>query len=232
MLPSKGEFWWDELDRLFLQPNPLPETLQLKVNGTTYRWELGKTAHYNKADFLRQRHWKAWEDAPTARHALYRSLWEVLQPLPEQKRRAALDHLYAWADAAPIQRETHRTLSIPEALTLAKGGLIEIGAHTVTHPALSALPVDCQWHEIQQSKTHLEDLLDTEIVSFSYPYGRPSDYTGETVRLVREAGFTCACANSGGLVRQSTERFQLPRVHVSDGDGEQFDQWLRRQFNE
>src|SRR4030095_1759812 len=40
---SKGEreFWWDELERLFLSPRELPETLSLKINGTPQTWEVG-----------------------------------------------------------------------------------------------------------------------------------------------------------------------------------------------
>src|SRR5437773_7329055 len=35
------EFWWDELERLLLQPGTLPEELRLSIDGKTYRWELG-----------------------------------------------------------------------------------------------------------------------------------------------------------------------------------------------
>jgi len=41
---------------------------------------------------------------------------------------------------------------------LASGGLVEIGAHTLTHPVLAALPADQQQHEIGGSKRRLEAL--------------------------------------------------------------------------
>jgi peptidoglycan/xylan/chitin deacetylase (PgdA/CDA1 family) len=37
--------------------------------------------------------------------------------------------------------------------------LIDVGAHTVSHAQLSALPMDQQREEIGQSKTHLESIL-------------------------------------------------------------------------
>ena len=231
MLQCENEFWWDELDRLLLQPNKLPEKLHLKVDGTMHQWEAGETAHYSQAEFLRQRHWKAWEEAPTPRHALYRSLWEILHPLPARLQRAALDDLNTWAEAEPSQRETHRTLSPSEVLALAEGGLIEIGAHTVTHPALSAIPVSSQENEIRQSKAQLEEILGERVESFSYPYGHQVGYSEDTIRIVREAGYTRACSSYGGRVQRSTDRFQLPRVQVNDWDRETFEQWIWGQFN-
>src|SRR5207249_8006265 len=38
---QKRGFWWDELDRLLLQTDRLPDTLRLGINGETYTWELG-----------------------------------------------------------------------------------------------------------------------------------------------------------------------------------------------
>jgi len=35
-------------------------------------------------------------------------------------------------------------------LRLAEGGLVEVGAHTVTHPVLSALPVAAQRDEVEE----------------------------------------------------------------------------------
>ncbi len=111
---------------------------------------------------------------------------------------------------------------------LARGELIEIGAHTVTHPALSALPLTSQREEILESKARLGKILNRPVDSFSYPYGALS---AETVGAVREAGFACACSASAGIVGRSTDRFQLPRVHVEDWDGEEFAKQLSRWFD-
>ena len=51
-----------------------------------------------------------------------------------------MDKLFAWAGLKPTVRSTHRTLSTDEVLCMAKGRLIDIGAHTITHPVLSPLP--------------------------------------------------------------------------------------------
>lgn len=74
-------------------------------------------------------------------------------------------------------------------------------------------------------------MLDRPVASFAYPYGRECDYARETVALVQEAGFECACTTSVGTVGRRADRFRLPRVQVQDMDGESFarllSQWLR-----
>jgi peptidoglycan/xylan/chitin deacetylase (PgdA/CDA1 family) len=206
----------------------LPEELQLRVNGDAYKWELGKIVHYTEDAFDRYRYWKTWEDAPSARHSLYRSLWELLYAMPDRERRRALDELLAWAGTEPVRRPTHRFLSLAEVPDLARGGLLDIGAHTVTHPALAALPASRQRDEIQQSKATLEEVLGYRVTHFAYPHGTRSDYSSETVAIVREAGFACACSSFGGVVEKSTDRFQLPRVHVQDWNEEEFAGFLSR----
>jgi peptidoglycan/xylan/chitin deacetylase (PgdA/CDA1 family) len=228
---QEREFWWDELDRVLLQPGTLPETLRLSVEGSPYEWDLGEAAHYSEDDYQCHRCWRAWEKVdPSARHFLYRSLYQMLQPLREGERRKVLDQLLEWAGVRPVSRPTHRTLSLEEACSLAQGELIEVGSHTVTHPVLSALSAASQRDEIQRSKTYLEELLGRPLMSFAYPYGGPSHYTVETAAIVREAGFHYACSNFADLAWRATDRFQLPRFMVPNWDGNEFARWLRECF--
>jgi peptidoglycan/xylan/chitin deacetylase (PgdA/CDA1 family) len=226
------EFWWDELERLLLQPGTLPETFRLTVNGQAYGWDLGEAAYYGADACLRDRLWEAWgEELPTPRHLLYRSLYELLHPLPEGDRQKALDQLVAWAGSGPAARATHRSLSLDETRALVEGELVEAGCHTMTHAVLSALPVAAQRDEIRTSKARLEAILGRPVASFAYPYGRRCDYTPETVALVREAGFSSACSNFAGVVARDTDRLQLPRMKVRDWDGETFSRHLAAWFD-
>jgi peptidoglycan/xylan/chitin deacetylase (PgdA/CDA1 family) len=222
------EFWWDELDRLLLQPGTVPGTLHLSIGGKTYYWELGEAAHYSVDDSQRHRQWRIRKDAPGARHQLYRSLCELLNPLPEGERQKVLNELLSWAGAEKGSRPTHRPLSLMEVVSLAKGELIDVGAHTVTHPALSTLPAASQRDEIQGSKTWLEEILDRPVNSFAYPYGGRSDYTEVTINMVREAGFATACSNFPGLTKRPTDPLQLPRVNSPNRNGVRFTQWLSK----
>lgn len=228
---QEREFWWDELDRLLLQPGTLPETLHLNVNESTYQWELGSAADYSEDDLGRDRWWHLYQkDDPSMRQHLFRSLHQLLNSLPRSERWQVLDELSVWAGAGLRGRSTHRTLSPEEVVHLAEGELVEVGAHTVNHPVLSTLPVAVQQDEIRQSKAALEEILGHPVTSFAYPHGSRSDYTTETVTVAQEAGFACACSNFADLVWRGTDHFQLPRVIVQDWDGETFarrlEEWL------
>lgn len=106
------EFWWDELERLLLQPSVLPKTLHLSINGRNYQWELGEAAYYSEDAYQCHRCWHVDEeqDDPSPRHFLYRSLWQLLHPMLEGERLMVLDELLTWAGAEPVCRPTHRSL--------------------------------------------------------------------------------------------------------------------------
>ena len=110
--------------------------------------------------------------------------------------------------------------------SLTQGGLIEVGAHSVSHSLLAGLPEAAQREEIQQSKLQIEELSGRPVLAFAYPYGKPDSYTAATVQLVREAGFAGACSNRPGVVTRGANPYELPRLHVYDWDGEQFERRL------
>jgi peptidoglycan/xylan/chitin deacetylase (PgdA/CDA1 family) len=89
----------------------------------------------------------------------------------------------------------------------------EIGAHTLTHPHLSAIPIAEAKNEIVGSKKKLEDLFGVDVKHFAYPYG---DYNDAVVELVREAGFETACTIEPGVVCQGVDPFRLTRFATDE----------------
>ncbi|HZS05716.1 MAG TPA: polysaccharide deacetylase family protein [Blastocatellia bacterium] len=221
---SDRECWWDEMERLLLQPGTLPRQLRLKTDEGVFEWDLGEAASYSAASFERDRQWNATRDPdPTPRHALYQALYPRLQLLEAVAREKVIAELRDWSGVNPTARETHRFLTAEELRRLAAGELIEIGAHTVTHPLISSLPPAAQSEEISRSRQFLEQTLERPVTSFAYPHG---NYAGETVELVRQAGFDRACATRKGVVRAESDLFLLPRFQVRDWGGREFSAWL------
>jgi peptidoglycan/xylan/chitin deacetylase (PgdA/CDA1 family) len=222
---SQREFWWDELDRLLLQPGMLPVKFRLNVNGNTFESQLGEASTYTEADYRRDRGWHiARGDDPGPRQHLFRKLLAAMSTLPGGERKRVLDELLAWAGADPIARPTHRPLTIDELVKLQKCHLMEVGAHTMTHPKLADTPAAQQRIEIQQSKKVLEAMLNRPVTSFAFPFGSSAP---ETVAMVRDEGFVCACSTRSDVVFRGADRFLLPRVIVRDWDGERFGRFLR-----
>src|SRR5262245_34382535 len=129
----------------------------------------------------------------------------------------------SWSGVASHQT-TARALTHDELLQLADGGLIEIGAHTRSHPMLPKLSAERQRAEIVGSKQELEELLGKKVYGFAYPNGRA---TVEAKQIVREAGFGYACTSLQDMVRPTSDLHELTRFWQKDIDGEKFLQGLR-----
>lgn len=232
-LGSQQEFWWDELSRLLLHPHGLPTELSIDLHGEPLTWDL-KEASQSLNGSAPQRnnfHLDAEYD-PTPRHALLRALRERIYRLPPEGRQTVLEELKRWAGVQFACRPEYRAMSETEAAQLAAGGLVEIGAHTMSHSSLATLPVATQRDEIRASRTRLESAIGKPVKSFSYPFGHPrTDYTDETVAEVREAGFNCACSGFADLARHGVDVFQLPRPMVLDWNGDQLEEHLRGWFS-
>lgn len=203
------EFWWDELERLLLDSGQSPAELTLRLNGESYTWSSATLAE---------------------RSNLYKELHPKLRPLSTKSIDDALSVIRIWKGDKGTARPTHRPMNLTELQQLSSP-LIEIGAHTVTHPSLAHQSRDVQIEEIARSRQHLESWLGHPVTGFAYPYGSTNAYSAETVEAVRAAGFSYACANSPGWTRRKNDPFQLPRYVVRDWDGNEFAQRLRRWSN-
>jgi peptidoglycan/xylan/chitin deacetylase (PgdA/CDA1 family) len=222
------EFWWDELQRIVLESDALPPRLGIEVGGARIECELGESAIRPAAADGTAHAWNIeHEHAPTQRHALLRTLHARLLRMRPPAQTDVLDRLHDWARTSPVVRASHRALDAAEIAALADGGLCDVGAHTVSHPALPREPIEAQRDEIRRSRAALEQWIGRSVTGFAYPYGF---YAAETVREARAAGFDYACACLGHPVRAGSDRFLLPRVQVPDVPGTSLRRMLEETF--
>lgn len=223
------EFWWDELEYLFLQGERLPEVLDIEIGGDARRWLLGADAGPSPVGTRAGRSWHLLDDAtPTRRHMAFREIYHLLRPLPEAERTSVMDELLVWAGevSRPV-RPSRRVLEPTQVADLSNHGLVEIGAHTVTHPDLRALPGKSRKGEIRESKVELEKWTGRTIDGFAYPYGL---YDEGCIDAVRDAGFAFACSGDHRAVRPRDDVSLLPRVDVPDRDGRALSRLFGRFF--
>jgi peptidoglycan/xylan/chitin deacetylase (PgdA/CDA1 family)/SAM-dependent methyltransferase len=215
-LDQAREFWWDELERIFLQPGNLPRILELEINQHHFRWDLGEAALYTQEAFERNGSWRAGQPAPGPRQLLYTTLWELLHPSDVLVIKEVLDKILEWASLPPAVRATHRALTWGEVAALKDDPWIRFGSHGVTHSSLASLPIEDQNHELRQSKSSIQAVTDRPVTSLAYPYGNANDYSNQTAGLAGAAGYKIALINSPGVVDQNVDPFYLPRCYVED----------------
>ena len=228
---TNREFYWDELDRILLQPTTLPERLELDFEVANFRHELGSYAYYSLSNYNQYAQWTvASATDPTPRHEIYRILCERLRLLPNARQQAIMNQLENWAGLGLVGRDSHRLMSTDEVVELAHDGLIEVGAHTVTHTMLSTEDEQTQCREVTESKRYLESLLGHQVLSFSYPYGTKTSYTTDTLQCVKSAGLELSCANTQALAWHFSNKLELPRFLVRDWNGTRFVTALKHMF--
>ena len=115
-------------------------------------------------------------------------------------------------------------MTVEQARRLPRSGLVDVGAHTMTHPFLSFWPVDFQEHEVEAGRRGCAELTGVEPQAFAYPHG---DYDQRTVDVVRRAGFRLACTTHGRAVIPSSDAWELPRVQVASWSARQLAWALR-----
>lgn len=98
---------------------------------------------------------------------------------------------------------------------------IQFGSHTVNHPVL----YESSWAEIEDelwiSKKKLEQELDEEITSFSYPYAFPQQdrqFTDALRRILGQQGYQFCVTTMIGRVQAGDNPLSLRRLPVNGDD--------------
>ncbi|MEQ1908669.1 MAG: polysaccharide deacetylase family protein [Vicinamibacterales bacterium] len=211
------EFWWDCLERAILPPRQLPSTLTLTLGGQERRWRLSAVNALSRIGIRRSR---------------IRFLFNVrehLLPLSNADRDEAVRYLLDWSGSTVPPRANRRVMTADELRQMDAGGLMELGAHTVSHPQLPSLPADAQLEEMARSRADLEGILGHPVWSFSYPYGAADE---TTIALARSLGFESATAVHEETVWRESDVFRLPRFAVRDWDGAEFERRLNEWFRQ
>jgi peptidoglycan/xylan/chitin deacetylase (PgdA/CDA1 family) len=220
-----AEFYWDDLDRVFLSAGALPRYLRLWMADSTVEVDLGEFDYYPHSKARENRAWTVLDGTdPTPRHRAYRQLCQALHNAPLSLRRDALNQIQAWA-GIPM-RQSHRMMSVEQMRQIASDGLVDLGGHTVDHPVLSIEHEPVQQKQINGNRETLAWVLGREPGAFSYPYGTRRDYTAATIEMVKRAGYRYACANFAGPVTGMRNPFQLPRQIVRNWPAAEFEKHL------
>jgi peptidoglycan/xylan/chitin deacetylase (PgdA/CDA1 family) len=153
--------------------------------------------------------------------------WKLVRNLSRfdvNHRRAILDKVKAELQISEDRSVKYRgdlslsrrflTLTLVELRQLVTAGM-SIGAHTMSHPALSEASPELALEEIRECRYSLERALGQPVWGLAYPFGDSSSVTDREFRFAHESGFKCAFVNTGDSVTTESNRFALPRVHIT-----------------
>ncbi len=198
---SRQEFWWDELEHIVLGDHKFPGQFELADSHFGQNWPTGTGAE---------------------RRTLFQEIQSRMKKVDAQRRENWLKQMRHWVHMEEEFCEAHHAMTVEELRRLSRSRWVTIGAHTVTHTALSSMTPEDQWQEIIGSKMQLESWLERKVSVFSYPFGTKEDYTPETVCLCKEAGFLKVAYNFSAQVHSWTDLYQIPRQLVRNWTAEVF----------
>jgi len=185
---TNNPFWWNKVDYT-IRNTPLVE-LTLNGMGT---YSLKSIENRSKSAF---------------------SIIEKLSELDEKQKNLLIDNLISISGInVPANLSKERILSWNDVQEMSNEN-ISFGAHSVTHPILTRIPLERARWEITQSKKDIEDKTGKTVTAFAYPNGI---YNNDIINIVKEADFNCAVAvNPGNLIGSKTNPYILNRICAVD----------------
>lgn len=203
------EFWWDEIERIFLTGHQLPEGIEIELDFRKLLFDTSSKIEQSKT---------------------YEKIRQIMRHSKAERQEKILASLITWAGLTPEGRESHQSLNSEDIKKMSFSKSAIIGAHAHSHTQLSLYSPKEQYDEIKQSKEILESITGQPIKYFSYPFGRKDDYNQDTIRICRSIGFDVCCSNFYFQVHRWTDRFQIPRILVRDWNIEAFKSRLKMFF--
>ncbi len=193
-------YWWDLLSRIILESPALPERIVIDIEGTRHEFDGAGQDRAHRDALLSQLHAQLRAIDAARRDEILRDLAEA-----------------TGTDYASPARD--RAMSPGDVASLAESGLIEIGAHTVTHPTMTMLPATEQEREVSESRQWCEDWTGRPIAGFAYPFGDVDDGARASVRA---SGLSYACTTFPHVVFRGASPFAIPRLFVGNWDEAEF----------
>lgn len=141
----------------------------------------------------------------------YRCLLSVMKFRKPSDREQLLRDLLDENGLTEADMELPALLNWDALRELARHPLVDIGAHTRSHPFLPSLNMSAAWQEIRGARRELETRLACSVRYFAYPYGANNWWTRGMVRAAGyHYGFSTGNSAKGPMA--------IPRVNVIDWD--------------
>jgi peptidoglycan/xylan/chitin deacetylase (PgdA/CDA1 family) len=187
---TDNPFWWDKVGYAV-------------HNTSVTRLDLGEAGQYALG-------------SDSSRNVAATMITENLKKLPEQRKNLLIDKLLRTTRVGiPKGMGNELILSWDEVRQMSADG-IAFGAHTVTHPILTRVPLEQARWEIAESKKIVEAATGRKANFFSYPCNKFSD---EVVRTVAMSGFMGAVVSNQKWVTSATDPYRLGRIGATEDFG-------------
>jgi peptidoglycan/xylan/chitin deacetylase (PgdA/CDA1 family) len=140
----------------------------------------------------------------------YHTAWPILRRYGFSATVFLVASLIGKTNAWDVEERQEPLLSESEIREM-QSGAITFGSHTLSHRALTRIPLEDAARELADSREMLESLLDKPVTTLCYPYAKQN----RTIRgLAQKAGYNAAVIGRGGTNRLWTDQYALRRIKI------------------
>lgn len=150
-----------------------------------------------------------------AKVAGLRALYWRLRQEDEATLRAVVTTLAREASVDPEARIADLCMDWDELRAFSDTLLVNIGAHTLTHPRLAKLDADTARLEMAGSRDRILSEMGIDARHFAYPVGDPTSAGPRDFALAGEVGFEAAVTTVPGVLKPESAPLALPRISVN-----------------
>lgn len=189
-IDKKAILWWDSIEELIMTHKKI-----VTSDGKCYSCES-----------FQQR----WDT--------FRYLRERILCLDQSRLEDKLEEMFTTYQIDWYEPVKQKGMSWNHIVSLANHPLCTIGAHTISHPALSKLTTPEALDEMKSGRERIEREISQPVSYFAYPYGTPNEVSEREIKQAEDLGFNLAfCAHGGCITKDNKSRFfQLPRVYFRE----------------
>lgn len=148
----------------------------------------------------------------------FNEIYWALRGMSHDEQMATLDEIEKrYQGIADASRRSDEPASWEMLTEMLGTGLLTVGAHTITHDALSKLPESRVKEEMQGSQERLRKELGVTATHFAYPYGDSGSAARREFDLASALGFETAVTTRKGAVHpeHAGHLHALPRVSLN-----------------
>jgi hypothetical protein len=145
------------------------------------------------------------------REATAREIINGLKLIPDQQKSKLIEKLMLTSGVhVPPEAVEEAILTWEDIRSMSTEG-VSFGAHSVSHPILTSIPIEKARYEICECKSRIEKHIDQKVDYFAYPNGESDS---AIAKVVEESGFSGALGVGQTWITHTTDRFRLGRVGI------------------
>lgn len=144
-----------------------------------------------------------------------RGLYWRLRRLDERSFRQVMEAIRLKYGIEPGRQPEALCMSWAQVKELAQEPLATIGAHTMTHPRLAAMPIEEAEREMRLSRDTIAMTLGRSPKHFCYPVGDATSAGAREAEIARRLGFVTALTTRANVLRSGVDLQLLPRISVN-----------------